>query len=65
MGFVGFDKAVVGMTKGEIRKVYIPAALAYRNAPPKESIIPKNADLCFEIELLNTNLPPPEITANV
>lgn len=63
MGFSGFDKAVIGMLKGEIRKVYIPAALAYRNAPPAGSGIPKNGDLCFEFELLKCNLPPPEVGA--
>ncbi len=61
MGFSGFDKAVIGMLKGEVRKVYIPAALGYRNAPPAGSGIPKNADLCFEFELLKCNLPPPTV----
>eukprot|EP00047_Mylnosiga_fluctuans_P009953 m.13867 g.13867 ORF g.13867 m.13867 type:complete len:143 (-) comp2877_c0_seq1:112-540(-) len=48
----GWDRGLVGMCIGEIRKLVVPADLAYgdRGAPPK---IPSGATLVFEVELLN------------
>jgi len=49
----GFDKAVLGMKKGGLRKVRIPPAAAY-GADPTGGI-PANSVLLFEIELLKIN----------
>merc|ERR1711862_33505 len=47
----GWDLGVVGMQRNERRRLLIPAALGYgaSGAPPD---IPRNADLVFEVELL-------------
>ena len=49
----GFERGVVGMKVGGIRKLTIPPELGYgrKGAPPT---IPPNATLVFEIELLDT-----------
>ena len=49
----GFDQGVKGMIVTETRRVFIPSKLGYgaKGWPP---VIPKNADLVFEITLLST-----------
>ena len=47
----GFDQGVTGMKVGGVRRVIVPPALAY-GATGNQGI-PPNANLVFEIELLN------------
>lgn len=47
----GWDEGVMGMLRGERRRLLVPARLGYgsRGAPPA---IPPNADLVFDVELV-------------
>jgi FKBP-type peptidyl-prolyl cis-trans isomerase len=46
----GFDEGLVGMKQGGLRRIIIPAALAYGKAgsPP---VIPPNSDLIFDVTM--------------
>lgn len=47
----GWTEGVPGMKVGGIRRLVIPAELAYGASPPEGSGIPANAPLVFDIEL--------------
>lgn len=47
----GFDKGIVGMKIGGIRRIIIPASLGY-GAKGAASVIPPNATLIFDVELM-------------
>ncbi len=46
----GWEEALPGMKVGEVRKLFIPAAMAY--GEQKHLDIPPNSNLIFEVELL-------------
>jgi FKBP-type peptidyl-prolyl cis-trans isomerase len=52
---VGWKEGVPGMKVGGTRRLLIPAAMAYGSSPPAGSGIPANADLVFDIELVNVS----------
>jgi FKBP-type peptidyl-prolyl cis-trans isomerase FkpA len=49
----GFSKALQKMQRGGKYEVIIPSELAYGATPPEGSPIPANADLKFEVELID------------
>jgi peptidylprolyl isomerase len=49
----GWDEGIVGMKVGGTRRLEIPAKLAYGAQPPPGSGIPPNADLYFDVKLLD------------
>ena len=53
----GFNDAILGLTRGTVRRVFIPAAQGY--GPRPRGKIPPNADLIFLIEGLWTSPPKP------
>ncbi|EDO19137.1 hypothetical protein Kpol_2000p105 [Vanderwaltozyma polyspora DSM 70294] len=48
----GWDQGLIGMCIGEGRKIQIPSSMGYgaRGVP---GVIPENADLLFDVELVN------------
>lgn len=52
----GFERGVVGMKVGGLRRIHIPWALGYgdRGSPPQ---IPPKANLIFEVELVDIPVP--------
>lgn len=53
----GFERGMIGMRVGGVRRIRIPWRLAYgeQGSPPR---IPSKANLIFEIELLDLPVPP-------
>jgi peptidylprolyl isomerase len=54
----GWDEGVIGMKVGEKRKLIVPPNLAYGNQA-RGDIIPANATLTFDIELMGLRLMEP------
>ena len=48
----GWDRGMLGATKGEVRRLDIPAAEAYADKGFADWDIPPGADLVFQIEVL-------------
>ena len=49
----GFDRGVTGMRVGGQRRVVIPPDLGYSSSGSPDGVIPPNATLVFDIELLD------------
>lgn len=54
----GWNKAMINLNKGVVRRLVIPGPLAY-GANGRKPIIPANATLIFDIEILDVTTPPP------
>ncbi|MSR22281.1 MAG: FKBP-type peptidyl-prolyl cis-trans isomerase [Gemmatimonadetes bacterium] len=48
----GFTGGAIGMRTGEVRKIVAPSVLGYGGNPPRDSGIPPNAVLVFEVTLI-------------
>ncbi len=49
----GWDMGILGMKKGEIRRLTIPSKLAYGEKGAGNGLIPANANLTFIVELVD------------
>ena len=56
----GWEEGLLGMKKGGKRKLIIPSALGY-GKQGHGVLIPPDADLVFEIEMLSVTTPPPRV----
>lgn len=56
----GWNRGLLGAKVGSIRRLIIPAPLAY--AERRRGMIPENANLYFETEILNIDRPPAAVT---
>ena len=52
----GWDEGVIGMKRGEVRQLRIPPSLGY-GASGAGGVIPPDAELVFEVELLRIRYP--------
>jgi peptidylprolyl isomerase len=50
----GWEEGLIGMKVGELRKLIIPASMAYGDQSPSP-LIPANSTLVFEVELISIN----------
>ena len=57
----GWDISCEGMRKGEVRKVKVPSEYAYGEKGSKEYNVPPNADLVYEVELVDVEVDLPSI----
>ncbi len=48
----GFSRALTAMKKGGKYRVHIPSSMAYGATPPRGAPIPPNADLDFDVEIV-------------
>ncbi len=49
----GFEQSLLGMRTGGKRRAYIPSGLAYGPSGSSSGIIPPNAALVFEVDMVN------------